>query len=133
MCFLFYLLVLCILSSLISKTGLNQASSLRDRNVTPPKQAALVDCFIPKKIKKIQFPGNKTVNQRFGANLKKRFFLQNFAANFLLFSFLPLKTLKMTISTSIWGAQHPNAGRNIQQQVSKNIILVFKFHWQIRK
>ena len=23
--------------------------------------------------------------------------------------------LQMTISTSVWGAQHPNAGRNIQQ------------------
>ena len=41
----------------------------------------------------------------------------NFAANILLFIFfnsLPLKTLKMKISTSVWGAQHPNAGQNIQ-------------------
>ena len=36
----------------------------------------------------------------------------------MLFSFfclLPLKMLKMHILTSIWSAQHPNAGWNIQQ------------------
>ena len=26
------------------------------------------------------------------------------------------KWVKMTISTSVWSAQHPNTGRNIQQQ-----------------
>ena len=30
------------------------------------------------------------------------------------FSFAEQKKLKMTIWTSIWGVQHPNAGRNIQ-------------------
>ena len=39
-----------------------------------------------------------------------------YAANFLLFfSFLPLKTLKLHILKSVWSAQHPNAGWNIQQ------------------
>ena len=70
--------------------------------------------------KKANFWGNKTVNQHSGANLKKHFFFQNFAANFLLFC---RKTLKMTISTSVWRAQHPNAGR-IMQHI---IILQFKF------
>ena len=31
------------------------------------------------------------------------------------FSFLPLKTGKMDISTSVWSGQHPNAGQNITQ------------------
>ena len=48
----------------------------------------------------------------FWCKLKKPCFLLKFSANFLLFC---RKTLKMTISTSIWGAQHPNAGRNLQQ------------------
>ena len=60
--------------------------------------------------------GNKTVDQRLGANSKKLFLLPKFAANFLLFlAFLQKKTLKMDNSTSVWGAQHPNAGRNIKQ------------------
>ena len=68
---------------------------------------------------KAVFFGNKTLDQRFGANLKKKFFLLNFAANLLFFimffQLLAQKMLKMTISTSVWGVQHPNAGRNIQQ------------------
>ena len=43
----------------------------------------------------------KTVDQSFGASLKKPVFCRNL--------------LKMTILTSVWNAQHPNAGRNIQQ------------------
>ena len=62
----------------------------------------------------------KTVNQRFGANLKKRLF-ENFAANYMFFLLFSTKTLKMTISTSVWSAQHPNAGRNIQQTLIRNI------------
>ena len=51
----------------------------------------------------------------FWCKLQKTCFLKNFAANFLLFfSFLPLKMLKMTISTSVWQGQHPKAGQNIQ-------------------
>ena len=34
---------------------------------------------------------------------------------FILFSFLPLKTLQIQISTSVSGAQHTNADQNIQQ------------------
>ena len=41
-------------------------------------------------------------------------FLQKFVA---FFSFFAEKTLKITISASVWGAQHPNAGQNIQQMV----------------
>ena len=41
-------------------------------------------------------------------------FLQKFAANFVLFSFFVAKMQKMTISTSVWSAQHPTAGQNIQ-------------------
>ena len=56
-------------------------------------------------------------DQRFGANLKNCFLL-NFAPNLLLFlhffSFLAQKMLKLTISTSVWGAKHPNTGQNIQ-------------------
>ena len=36
---------------------------------------------------------------------------------FRFFAAFAAKTLKMTISTSIWSAQHPNAGQNIQQGV----------------
>ena len=50
-----------------------------------------------------------------------------FCAKKLLFlrfpSFLAQKALKMTISTSISGAQHPNAGRNIQQSNSKKELM----------
>ena len=31
---------------------------------------------------------------------------------------MSLKTLKMHLSTSVWGAQHTNAGQNIQQLLS---------------
>ena len=52
----------------------------------------------------------------------------NFAANFLLFfSFLAQKMLKMTIMTSIWSAQHPNIGRNIQQVYYLRKVLAKKF------
>ena len=34
---------------------------------------------------------------------------------FYFFSFLTQKMLKMKISTSVWGAQHPNPGQNMQQ------------------
>ena len=49
---------------------------------------------------------------------KKNCFLQNFAANIFFFAFFKLlskKMLKLTISTIVWCALHPNAGRNIQQ------------------
>ena len=53
--------------------------------------------------------------------------LQNFAKNsfFTLHQntgrvFYSQKTLKMTISTSVWHAHHPNAGQNIQQRNLNN-------------
>ena len=46
-------------------------------------------------------------------------FFAKFCCTFLAFvGFLAQKTLKMTKSTSIWSAQHPNAGRNIQHLLS---------------
>ena len=51
-----------------------------------------------------------------GANSKKSCFFAKICCKFLAFLiFFAEKMLKMTISTSIWGAQHPNSGRNIQQ------------------
>ena len=71
-------------------------------------------------IKNLNFFGNNTVDQGFGANLKKHVILLKFAANILLISLFTVKKLKRTISTSVWSVQghhvqHPNAGRNIQQ------------------
>ena len=63
------------------------------------------------------FFGNKTVEQRFGAILKMHVFwkiLMQISCFFLAVC-LAQKTLKMTISASVWSAQHPNAGQNIQQ------------------
>ena len=69
--------------------------------------------FIKTKTK--TFFENKTVDQHFGANLKKRVFAK-FCCKFLAFlRFFAQKMLKMTISTSVWSAQHPNAGQNLQQ------------------
>ena len=71
----------------------------------------LVECFIPQKL----------VNQQLGANSKSPFFAKfycKFATLLHFFSFIALRALKMTISTSVWGAQHPNSGRNIQQPES---------------
>ena len=49
---------------------------------------------------------------------KKNIFCQTICPKFVTFlhflSFLSQKMLKMKISTSIWGLQHPNAGQNIQ-------------------
>ena len=61
---------------------------------------------------------NKTLDQHFDANLKNPFFAKFWIklVTFLkFFCFFAWKMQKMTISTSSWGAQHPNAGRNIQQ------------------
>ena len=63
--------------------------------------------------KKANFWGNKTVDQRSGANLTKRVLGKILLQ---ISCFFAQKTLKMTISTSVWSAQHPNAGPNIQQQ-----------------
>ena len=57
--------------------------------------------------KKPQFFGNKTVGQRSGANLKKHVFCRNLLQISCFFSFFAVKSLKMTIWTSFWSAQHP--------------------------
>ena len=81
---------------------------------------ALVDCFISKKMSFFLsihvftyeiFFWEYNSRPAFWCKLKKPCFLLKFSANFLLFC---RKTLKMTISTSIWGAQHPNPGQNKQ-------------------
>ena len=59
------------------------------------------------------FFGSKTVDQRSGANAKKPVFCWNLLQVSCFFRFFAQKTLKMTISTSVWRAQHLNAGRNI--------------------
>ena len=58
---------------------------------------------------------NKTVDQRFGANLKKYVFCKNLLQISCFSLAFCIKMLKMTILTSVWSAQHPNAGQNIQQ------------------
>ena len=72
--------------------------------------------FSAKKLKK------QEIHSKF---LQKHIFLslhQNAGRLFFLF----FATLKMTILTRVWNAQHPNAGRNIQQlpfwQLSYSII-----------
>ena len=53
----------------------------------------------------------------FWCKVKKNVFFQNFVANLLLLCFLAFqhkKIMKMTISTSVWHAQHTNSGQNIQ-------------------
>ena len=95
----------------------------------------LVECFIPKKqvfSLKIRFHIKKAVkhhNFTPPAVWCKLSFLQNFAVNLLLilyfFSFLACKTLKTKILTSVWSAQHPNAGGNIQHLL---IILFFELN-----
>ena len=60
----------------------------------------------------------KTLDQRFGANLRNPSFAK-FLSKFLtflhFFSFLAHTTLKIKISTSVLGSQHPNSGQNIHQ------------------
>ena len=54
-----------------------------------------------------------SVDQRSGANLKKHVFCKMLLQISGFFSFSAQKTLKITILTSVWTAQHPNAGQNI--------------------
>ena len=56
---------------------------------------------------------------------------QQISANFMLFlMFFAQKMLKMTISISVWCAQHPNAGRNIQQTIKDHRVCnpLFGYH-----
>ena len=71
------------------------------------------------------FSGNKTFNQRLCAN-SKRTFLFKFLAFSCFFSFL--KNLKKQISTSVWSAQHPNPGQNIQHFSQNTLIHNFVCH-----
>ena len=47
------------------------------------------------------------------------FFCWNLLQIYCFFRFFAAKMLKMTISSSVWSGQHPNAGPNIQQ--TKNV------------
>ena len=82
-----------------------------------PKVVVIYNFYRWKRVfreKKTHFFGNKTVDQRSGANLKKPVFCKNLLQISCFFSFFAAKTLKMTISTSVWIAQHPSAGQNMQ-------------------
>ena len=65
--------------------------------------------------KNLIFLWNKTVDQRFDGNLKKCVFCQNLLQ---ISCFFAEKMLKITISTSVWSAQHQKAGQNIQYLLS---------------
>ena len=98
-----------------------QESALNLATILSAKPINLVCCiFRPAfgvyKLEKPDFSGKKTLDQRFGENLKNCF-LQKFSANllfFVFFSFLPQKTLKIKILISVWSVLPPIAGRNIQ-------------------
>ena len=61
-----------------------------------------------------------SVDQRFGEMQKKLFFAE-FCCKILAFlRFFAAKMLKMTILTSVWHAQHPNAGQNIQHKTPQD-------------
>ena len=61
------------------------------------------------------------MDQRFGANSKNVFFRKILLQIFCFFkAFLPLKMLKMTLSTRVQSVQHPNAGQNIQHKSSNS-------------
>ena len=59
---------------------------------------------------------SKSFHQRFSANLKNPLFVKFCCKFFILLSLFGLKTLKMHISTSLCGAQHPNAGFGINSK-----------------
>ena len=71
----------------------------------------------PKKRKKYVFFGIKHSTSVL-VQIKKNCFAK-FCSKFVTFlcflSFFAWKMLKMTISTSVWHAEHPNAGQNILQ------------------
>ena len=51
-------------------------------------------------------------------------------AKIVFFSFYAEKTLKMTISTSVWSKQQPNTGQNIQQKLMVTIQpLLYYYLW----
>ena len=67
----------------------NLLQNLAKKQVFKVCTKMLVKCFIPRRVYKRAFLGNKTFDQRFGA-LKKPAFLLNFTANFFyaVFCFL---------------------------------------------
>ena len=76
--------------------------------------------FAPKCWSRVLFP-EKTFDQGFVAN-----FLPNCAENVFLFCIFSTKTLEMHNPTSVWSAQHPNAGHNIQHWFfKKDLIGIF--------
>ena len=72
--------------------------------------------------------GNKTHYQHFCFFAK---ICTKFVTFLRFFSFVAQKMLKIKILTSVWGAQHPNAGLNIQQgPVVTNLIHLFVIHFE---
>ena len=69
---------------------------------------------------------NKTVDQLFGANSKHMFFDEFCSKCLAFFLFFQLFLLKMKISTSALGAQHPIAGWNIQHPIRSPLTCT---HW----
>ena len=94
-------------------------SALSPNNPKMTQSSSDLQLFIGKNMfleKKAQFFLRIKQSTSVLVQTQKTCFLQNFAANFVLsFRFLTQKMLKMTISTSVWSAHHPNAGQNIQQ------------------
>ena len=74
--------------------------------------------------KKLIFLGIKqsTSVLRSGANSKNLFF----AEISCFFRFIRLVRLKMTISTSVWNAQHPNPGQIIQHRLLRQTLSLHK-------
>ena len=66
------------------------------------------------------FFGNKTVNQHFGANLKKRVFCKILLQISCFLKLFSTKNAENDYFDQIWSAQHPNAGQNIQQTSHRN-------------
>ena len=82
--------------------------------------------------KKAHFLGIKQSTSVLVQIKKNCFYLLQFAANFLLFQFFfAAKTLKMTISTNVWSAQHPNTGRNIQHLQTPILCIFFLYFFAL--
>ena len=73
-------------------------------------RATRLKFFKPHKTYAVKFLGNKTLDQRLGANSKKQFFAKfysKFASFLCFFIFLAQKNAENDYLTSIRGAQHP--------------------------
>ena len=79
---------------------------------------------------------NSGLNQVLYISTSFKIFVAEFCSKFvtfLLFLLFSTKTLKMTILTSIWGAQHPNPGRNKQQLTILCLVIFWTVLLEFRK